>query len=169
METSSPPLAPTTHPGRWVPAALITGLLAGTLDIAAACTQYGLATHKSPVNVLNFVASGVFGPAAFAGGPGMALAGLGFHYLIAIGWAGAFYWLYPRVALLRNPPVLVGLLYGAVVWLVMNRLVLPNSQAPKLPFKPGPAALGLGILMLCIGLPIAWRAARYYARGPAAH
>ena len=167
MET---PLATSPSAARrpgWARAALLTGLLAGTLDITAACTQYVLMAHKSPVNVLHFVASGFFGPAAQAGGAGMALAGLAFHYLIAGTWAVVFYWLYPRLPWLRKlPPVLAGLGYGAVVWLVMNRLVVPSSRVPQRPFSLQSAAIGMGILMLCIGLPIALRAARHYGRAP---
>ncbi|MBD2724727.1 hypothetical protein [Hymenobacter armeniacus] len=166
METSLLP-SPAARRTGWVAAALLTGLLAGTLDIAAACTQYVLLAHKPPVNVLRFVASGLFGPAALAGGAGMALAGLVFHYGIACAWALVLYWLYPRWSLLRQlPPLLVGLLYGAVVWAIMNLLVVPASRIPPRPFNLPSAAMAMGILMACIGLPIAWRAARYYGRRP---
>lgn len=47
---------------------LRSGLLVGTLDITAASVQYYARTGKSPLNVLRFVASGVFGQAALSGG-----------------------------------------------------------------------------------------------------
>ncbi|MBJ6111043.1 hypothetical protein JAO73_18620 [Hymenobacter sp. BT523] len=160
-------LPPAARRAGWVAAASLTGLVAGSLDIAAACTQYVLLTHKPPVNVLHFVASGLFGPAALAGGASMALAGLAFHYGIACTWALVLYWLYPRWSLLSQlPPLLVGLFYGAAVWAIMNLLVVPASQIPPRPFTLPSAAMAMGILMACIGLPIAWRAARYYGRRP---
>ena len=163
MEKQPSP-SPGGHPGGWGRAAVLTGLLAGTLDIAAACTQYVLLTHKSPVNVLDFIASALFGKEAFAGGIGMALTGLAAHYLIAILFAMFFYWLCPRLPWFLQRPVLAGVFYGLAVWLLMNLLVLPNSRVAVQPLQPVPSAIGLGILILCIGLPIAIRAARYYTR-----
>ncbi|GAB2854706.1 hypothetical protein [Hymenobacter ruber] len=161
METSPLPAA-AERPAGWLRAALITGLLAGTLDITAACTQYVLMTHKPAVNVLYFVASGLVGQAAFGGGPGMAALGLVAHYCIAVAFAVFLYWLSPRLPVLLRHPVLAGLSYGLVVWLIMNLVVLPSSRVAVRPLKPEPAAIGLVILMLCIGLPIALRAARFY-------
>jgi uncharacterized membrane protein YagU involved in acid resistance len=164
METASSTLLQ-YRPAGWLRAAFITGLIAGTLDIAAACTQYVLMAHKPPANVLYFVASGIVGNAAFAGGPAMALMGLALHYGISLFFAVAFYWLYSRLPGLGRHRVLAGLVYGAVVWLIMNALVVPFSQTPKLPFNLFSAAVGVAIIMLCIGLPISLRAARFYAAG----
>ncbi|GAA4044661.1 hypothetical protein GCM10022409_33410 [Hymenobacter glaciei] len=163
METPQVP-GPEGHPVGWGRAAFVTGLLAGTLDITAACTQYVLTTHKSPVDVLDFIASALFGKEAFAGGVGMALTGLVAHYLIAIMFAVFFYWLSPRLTWLLEHPVLAGVFYGMAVWLLMNLVVLPNSRVGVRPLEPVPSAIGLGILILCIGLPIAVRATRYYNR-----
>jgi hypothetical protein len=163
MQTTTSDLS-VAPPRAWVGAAFVTGLLVGTLDIAAASIHYVLVAHKSPANVLNFIASGIFGPTAFSGGAGMALAGLALHYFIATMFALAFYWLAGRWPTLPRHKVLAGLLYGVLIWLLMNLLVLPLSQTPELPFKLVSAAIGAGILMLCVGLPIALRAARYYAR-----
>ena len=49
-------------------AIVLTGFIAGTLDITAACIQYYIRTGKGPANVLRYVASGVFGKEAFTGG-----------------------------------------------------------------------------------------------------
>ncbi len=163
MDTPFPQPLASARPLGWGRAALAAGLLAGTLDITAACTRYTLATHKSFANVLTYVASGCFGPAAFTGGAAMAWAGLALHYLIATGFAVAFFLLYPRLALLRGRPVPTGLLYGVAVWLVMNLIIVPLSRAHKLPFTVAGAAREMAILMVCVGLPIAVLAARYYA------
>ena len=161
METSARrPAIPS--PASWLPSALLTGLLAGTLDISAACTQYALMTHQPPVQVLHYVASGAFGPAAMAGGAGMAGAGLLFHYGIATGFACAFYGLAARWPQLLRRPVLAGLGYGVVVWLIMNLGVVPLTRIPARPFHLLPSAIGMAILMLCIGLPTALRAAGFF-------
>ncbi|MCB2407914.1 DUF1440 domain-containing protein [Hymenobacter lucidus] len=139
-----------------------TALVAGTLDIVAACTQFALTTGKSPVIVLQFVASGVFGKAAFTGGPAMAVWGLLLHFLIATIFTVAYFWLYPRLPWLGRHPVAAGLGYGVVVWLIMNRMVVPLSGVAPQPFIPLKALMAAAILMLCIGLPIALLTARYY-------
>ena len=159
------PAAPPTV--NWLPSALLTGLLAGTLDISAACAQYALMTHKPPVQILYYVASGAFGPAAMGGGVTMALAGLLVHYFIATFFACAFYWLAARWLGLLRRPVLAGLGYGVLVWVLMNVGVVPLTRIPARPFHLLPSAVGMGILMLCIGLPTALRAARFF-RPPAA-
>jgi hypothetical protein len=145
-----------------------TALLAGTLDISTALTKYFLTTGRSPLNVLRYVASGLWGPQALTGGPGMALWGLLLHYTIALLWTALLFWLYPRLRLPSRSPMLVGLLYGVVVWLVMNLLVVPASRVPAGPFRPWHAAGELLIIMVCVGLPIALGASRYYRRALAA-
>lgn len=67
------------------------GLLAGTLDISAACVQYYMKTGKNPDYVLKYVASGAFGKDAFTGGIVMSMAGLLFHYLIAFSFTLFFF------------------------------------------------------------------------------
>ncbi|HEY4612913.1 MAG TPA: hypothetical protein VII11_08025, partial [Bacteroidota bacterium] len=85
-------------------AILTTWLLAGTLDILAAFTQYMIGTGgKNPVNVLLFIASGVFGrETAFSGGYPMAALGLAFHYFIAFTWTLLFYLAYPKMNILAK-------------------------------------------------------------------
>lgn len=145
-------------------------LLAGTLDIVAACLQAFLMNGVSPVRVLQFVASGLFGPSAFTSGFQGAASGLGLHYLIAYAWTVVFFFLYPLVK--KSLPktaqnlAIMGIVYGGFVWCVMNFLVLPNSNIPQRPFNPVNASIGAGILMLCIGVPLAWCARRYYADTP---
>jgi hypothetical protein len=145
-------------------------LLAGTLDISAACLQAYLMNGVPPVRVLHFVASGLFGPSAFTSGMQGAAAGLGLHYLIAYAWTVVFFFLYPFVkkALpkISQNLVVMMIVYGGVVWCVMNLLVLPNSNIPQRPLKPLNASIGAGILMLCIGTPLAWCARRYYTDTP---
>ncbi len=139
-------------------------LTASTMDITAACIQYYIRTGKGPGGVLRFVASGVFGKKAFGGGTAMAGWGLLFHYGIAFCFTLFFYWIYPRLKFMEKNLVLSGLLYGALVWCIMNLLVVPASQAPVIPFVLKKAAIALLILMGCIGLPIALIIGGYYRR-----
>lgn len=145
-----------------VNAILLTGLTAGFLDITAACTQYYIKTGKGPGGVLRYVASGVFGKKAFAGGTGMAAWGLLFHFIIAFGLTIFFFWLYPKIRWLGKNIILGGLLYGIFAWLVTNLLIVPLSRVPPVPFVLSRAIIAALILMACIGLPISLMTNKHY-------
>jgi hypothetical protein len=62
-----------------------------------------------------------------------------------------------NLAILTRRPVLSGFVYGVVVYLVMNFVILPMT---RIPHRPAPITLISRInavlaLMFCIGLPIA--------------
>lgn len=145
-----------------VTAIIVTGLIAGLLDIAVACTQYYINTGKGPGNVLRYIASGVFGKKAFAGGTAMAAWGLLFHFIIAYGLTIFFFWLYPKISWLEKNKVEAGLLYGIFAWLVTNLIIVPLSHAPTPPFVMAKAAIAMLILMFCIGLPISLMTNKHY-------
>jgi hypothetical protein len=145
-------------------AVLTTGLIAGTLDITAACTNAYVQRGIMPEQVLRFVASGLFGQSAFTGGPVMAFAGLIIHFMIAISWTLLFYILYPRLAFLRKDKIVSGIIYGAFVWVMMNLVILPITAIPKSPFNFMSALINMVILMFMIGMPNAFRAPRYFGK-----
>jgi len=143
---------------------IITGLMAGTLDILAACTQFYLKTGNSPVRVLEYVASGALGPDAFTGGAVMAIAGLLFHYIIAMGWTILLFMVYPIFALLRKNKYATGIGYGIFVWTMMNLVVVPLSRIPARPISLVPALQAATILIFCIGIPISLMANRFFSK-----
>ena len=138
------------------------GLLAGTLDILAACGNFSIQTGRDPTIVLKFVASGALGPDALAGGWLTALAGLFFHFVIAFSWTTLFFIVYPKLP--RGNWIVYGLVYGVVVWLLMNLVVLPMTRIQARPFNWNSAITGAIILMLMIGLPISYLARKYHTR-----
>lgn len=143
---------------------LIRGwLLAGTLDITAAIVQTFLA-GGTITRLMQYIASGVFGQAAFEGGMSYALVGLAFHYVIALGWSFLFLLIYPKLTFAPRHRLLTGIGYGAFVWFMMNRIVLPLSNVPQRPFDPVRSLIAAAVLMVAIGIPLSWVASRYYAR-----
>ena len=134
---------------------LKAGLLVGTLDILAACLNFFINTNKEPSVVFKFIASGVFGTKAFSGGTLMIIAGLVFHYIIAIGFTFLFFLLYPKIRSVVKNNIVIGILYGAFVWCVMKFIVVPLSSTPPQPFTYSGAAIAMGILIVCIGIPLA--------------
>ena len=135
-------------------------LIAGTLDILAACISYMIKTGKNPVRVLEYVASGAFGKPALGGGPMYAVAGLLFHFLNAFIFTVIFYYAWPVFRLVKNR-IVMGVIYGILVWLAMNLVVVPLSNTPKGPFSWSGAIQGALILIVCIGIPIAWIVGKY--------
>ena len=137
------------------------GLIAGTLDITAACLTAWLRRGISPAAVLRFVASGLLGPAALTGGAKTAAIGLALHFLIATGATIVFYLASRKLRFLVERPVHFGLLYGVAVYLFMNFVVLPLSLVPRGTMTVSGFIIGLLTIMFCVGLPIALIVRRY--------
>jgi hypothetical protein len=140
---------------------LLGGLIAGTLDISAACLTAWLRRGISPATVLRFVASGLLGPAALTGGTKTAAIGLALHFLIATGATVVFYLASRKMMFLIERPIHFGLLYGVAVYLFMNFVVLPLSLVTRGPMTVSGFIIGLLTIMFCVGLPIALIVRRY--------
>src|SRR3979490_753507 len=149
---------PSNHPRSLLITILLTGLLVGTLDAAAAVVQFIIPTWRNPIRIFEYIASGVFGMNAFSGGSIMAVIGLLFHYFIATAWTSLFFTLYPRIPWLAKNRVAGGVLYGVFIWLMMNLVILPLSNVPHFPIRIEGAMIGMVILMLVVGLPVSLRA-----------
>jgi len=141
-------------------AVLLGGSIAGALDILFAIS-FAAYQGATPVRLLQTVASGLLGSAAFAGGLPVAALGLALHFAISLLWAGLFLALALRLPALTLHPLLAGVLFGALVFLAMRLLVLPLSAFPyPVSFKPLATVLDLLSHMLLFGVPIAWAARR---------
>lgn len=136
-------------------AVVVGGLVAGALDIVFAIS-FAAYNGMPPVRLLQVVASGVFGKAAFSGGVAMAACGLALHFAMSILWAAVFLALaLLRPALVRRPFV-AGIAFGIVVFLAMRPVVLPLSAFPfPVTFKPLATVLDLLSHTFLFGVPIA--------------
>lgn len=143
----------------WAPI-LWGGLIAGILDITDALVFFGLRGAK-PIRILQSIAAGLLGPKAFKGGVGTAALGLALHFLIALCAAAVYCTASRRLPFLRRRPVAWGLLYGALVYLFMNFVVLPLAGVPG--GLPSTAVLvnGVAAVVFLVGLPIALIERRY--------
>lgn len=138
-----------------VPLILTAGLIAGTLDIIAACLVAWLRAGVTPVRVLQSVASGVYGSASFSGGRKSAALGLVFHFIIATTAAAVYYLASRRLRFLIERPIIAGTSYGVLVYLFMNFVVLPLSHVPQRPVPLSSRIIGMLVIIFCVGLPIA--------------
>ena len=116
------------------------GLLVGTLDILDAIIFYGL-RGVSATRILQGIAFALIGRSAFAQGTRSAFLGLLLHFFIAATWAA--------------------------IYLLASRR-LPLSHVGLRPLPPlVPLLNGVGALIVCIGLPLAFIARRYVSHQPA--
>jgi uncharacterized membrane protein len=141
-------------PSRAASIILRAGLLAGVLDITAAFLAYAHSGAQG-IRLLQGIASGLIGPAAFQGGLGTASLGLLCHFVIATLWAAIYFAMSRRAAFLREHAVVSGALYGVIIYLVMNLVVIPLSAIGPRPFSLSSAIVAAAILVPCVGVPIA--------------
>lgn len=161
----APSPAPAKNPSGLVGAIAIAALVAGTLDYTAACIN-SLVNGRDPALIALYIASSLLGrETAYAGGWGMMAFGIFLHYVIATTWTVLFFLGYPRVPLLRKNAALVGVAYGLFVWAVMNQVLVPLTRIKTGVFALNSVAMiQAGILVICIGLPIALLARRHYRK-----
>ncbi|ALC10351.1 hypothetical protein [Sphingopyxis sp. 113P3] len=139
-------------------AAVRAWLIAGTLDIAYAA-GLTLMAGGSVGGMLRGVASGPF-QSASGWGPVGAVAGLGVHFAIMAAMVAAWFSAVHRWPALADLSWWIGgTLYGLLLYLVMNAIVLPlRFGSPFPPEDLANAALLLLPHVLLVGWPIAWLA-----------
>jgi hypothetical protein len=160
MSTITYPLPRNAVTGRNVINAIVWGgLIAGVLDATDGVIAYGF-QGLNPVQVLQYIASGVLGPDSFKGG--LATAGLGtlLHFFIAFVAAAVYVSASRLIPALNAKPRLFGPLYGVAVFFFMNYGVLPRSAVGSAPFSLGMFLNGVFGHALFVGLPIALFAGR---------
>ncbi len=137
---------------KWV---ALGALVAGALDPVFALS-FAAWNGTAPMRLLQTVASGAFGKAAFEGGAPLAGAGLALHFGLSLLWALAFLWAARWRPVLARHPLASGVAFGVVVFLAMRLVVLPLSAFPfAVSFKPLASALDLLSHALLFGVPIA--------------
>jgi hypothetical protein len=137
------------------------GLVAGTSDITENIV-FNAFRGITPWRIFQFIASGLIDGHSFQLGWASACLGLVIHYAIALTWTAIFYIAAIQFSVLSRRPMLSGLIYGIIVYVVMNFIVLPLSAVPP---RPAAATLisrvnAVLALMFCIGLPVALLVAR---------
>jgi uncharacterized membrane protein YagU involved in acid resistance len=142
---------------------ILTGAaIAGVLDATfAVIVDVIILRAYSLLGVLQWIASGAIGSAAFNGGLATAALGVVIHFALAAFFATTYWLASLRIGALRTHAVSLGLVYGAAIWIVMDLIVLPNSGIPKSAFEPIVFAAFLVDHAVFVGLPIALAIKRY--------
>ena len=141
------------------------GLVLGTLDLIFACTFWAAVRGIGPERILQAIAAGVQGKAAFEGGARSAALGAACHYFIAVAFVAAYYVVGARAPALFRRPLLYGLPYGLLLYGAMTFVVVPLSNAPQ-PTNVYPPWIAASIIMHAVfGVICAWSARRARQHG----
>jgi uncharacterized membrane protein YagU involved in acid resistance len=143
--------------GHWPPGAYVLagGLIAGGFDIVYACTFWAIKRQASPQRILQSVASGLLGKAAFDGGAATAALGLCLHFFIATSMSLTYWLVARRWPLLWQRPGPCGVFYGILLYGIMTYIVLPLSAFGPTSKDPLWIGMSVAVHMFLIGLPIA--------------
>ncbi len=135
-------------------AILLGALTVGVLDILDAFIFFGF-RGVPPLRILQAIASGVVGKdAAVAGGLVTAALGLVLHFFIAFMIVLVFYLVSRKVPMLTKHPLVLGALYGIVVYFVMTQVVVPMSAIHAMRGLPSLPVLINGLLIHAFGVGI---------------
>ena len=117
----------------WQSAVCIVLLLA-TADLIFACTFWHQLYALPLSRLIQNISSGLLGKRAFAGGVNTVLLGLLLQYAMMSVMVGVYYLSSRWLPELNRHPWGYGTVYGVLLYIVMNDIVLPLSAAPKTPF-----------------------------------
>lgn len=140
-------------------AIVIATLFCGTLDILFAMILTLLRGRHIP-DMLRFVASGPF-PQATQWGGGGALLGLVVHFTLMAIMVTVFVLLARGRAHLVDMPILAGVAYGVITYVVMNLVVVPLRFPAAWPPKSLSIGTQLFAHVVLVGLPTAFITRRY--------
>ena len=149
------------HTSIWKPVVVAT-LVCGTLDILLA-TMLTVMRSREPAAMLRFVASGPL-PQATEWGTAGSMLGLAVHYGLMAIMVGAFVVAARNIPALTSQPLLWGLVYGLITYVVMNLIVVPL----RFPAAWPPKALSIGTQLFAhivlVGWPLAFITRHYLRR-----
>ena len=140
------------------PTAFATAI-SGSLDILFAMILTAAFGREIP-DMLRYVASGPF-PAATDMGTAGAILGLLVHFTLMAIMAAVLMAFLQRNRRHLDRPIMVGLIYGLITYVVMNLIVVPVRFDTPLPPKTRAVVTQLFAHICLVGLPMALIARRY--------
>jgi len=139
---------------------IYAGLIAGTIDIGAACTI----NMVGPGPILRFIASGLLGT-PLPHETWVYCLGMGLQWMMSIIIAAIFVIAATKIPALLRRWIAAGIAYGIVVYFVMTFVVVPLSKA-----KSGHVTMSSFVenllAMILFGLIVAYMAQRMAPKAP---
>jgi hypothetical protein len=143
---------------------IVATLVAGVLDIVCACLNVYLDSGRGPETVLRYISSGIYGPKAFAKNGSFQTIGLLLHFFITFVCVVLYLVFYKSKFVIQHW-LISGIIYGIVISLFMNFVVIPLSNTPKSPVSFYPIFKQVFIQIIATGIPISWLFKHYNAAG----
>ena len=144
---------------------VVATAISGTLDILFAMILTVIFGREIG-GMLRYVGSGPF-PAAMDMGTGGAALGLLVHFTLMALMAAVLMLFVRRRPQLLDKPILLGIAYGLLTYVIMNLLVVPLRFDTPLPPSALSIATQLFAHIVLVGIPMALVAARYLKPGAA--
>jgi uncharacterized membrane protein YagU involved in acid resistance len=145
------------HMNRYVLSAILIVFVLATSDLIFACTYWRVTHNVPPPRLIQNIASGLLGKRAFAGGENTVLLGVVLQYFMMSLMVGTYYVVSTRTKALNAKPLMYGLLYGIVLYVMMSHVVVPLSAAAQGPVVASWIILSI-IVHLIIGVTVAFGA-----------
>lgn len=139
----------------FIKAILLSGITACVLQLSGMALVSWIARGRTPMQVLQFIASGITGEHAFGDGLTSILAGLFLHCMFALVIAAVYLLAYNWVPFVRKHAFKSGMIYGLIVWLFMYGAVIPLSHVPLQAPDPLMGGLSLMVNVFFAGVPVA--------------
>ncbi len=141
-------------------APIAAGIVCGILDGLAAII-ITLSFGGTVVRLFQGIAFGVLGKPAYQGGTRTVVLGVALHFVIALGAATVYFTASRYLPILIDQALLMGVLYGVLVDLVMQYVVLPMSKIGLRPFNAKSFIAVLAAHVIVVGPSIALTIRRF--------
>lgn len=161
MQTNKSTIAAACSKNSAVATIVKATILSGALDATAGVVVYWIFKGLNPLQVLQYIASGIFGPSVINGSFSYVIVGLLLHFAIAFAFTYAYFLAFPFIKSFAKSTYVNGFLYGILIWVFMNYLILPISNIPHSP-KDFVSVLELIWHSTLVGLPIVLVVEKYY-------
>jgi hypothetical protein len=141
-------------------APIAAGLICGILDGLAAII-ITLSFGGTVPRMFQGIAFGVLGKSAYQGGTNTVILGIALHFVIAFGAALVYFIASRFLPVLIDQALLMGVIYGVLVHLAMQYVVLPMSQIGRRPFNARSFIAVLAAHVIVVGPSIALTIRRF--------
>lgn len=139
-----------------VPALAIGALAVASFDMLDCIVVYGLLRGVTATQCFQGVASGLLGRSSFQGGWATVLLGGALHLLNATVIVCVYSFASRRISIFTARPVLSAVLYGCLVFIIMNFVVVPLSAARVMRITLVNLVNGFVGHVISVGLPCLW-------------
>ena len=137
-------------------AVAIGALAVATLDMLDCVVVYGLLRGVTATQCFQGVASGLLGRASYQGGWPTVLLGGVLHLFNATVIVTVYFLASRRLPLITRRPVASAILYGCLVFVIMNFVVVPLSAARVMRITLVNLVNGFLGHIISVGLPCLW-------------